>query len=69
MAKKIKVLYPGERLFFLIGDRQVFVSESMPLKDAELIAKQYPGLYFEIIDEPKKKTVKAPQTKAPETIV
>jgi len=53
MKKKIIVLHPEEKLMFSIGDREVKVSDTMPLADAELIASQYPGRYLEIVEEPE----------------
>ncbi|PRY47100.1 hypothetical protein CLV58_101166 [Spirosoma oryzae] len=51
MAKKITVIHSAENLIFSIGDREVKLSESMPIKDAELIDAQYPGLYLKITED------------------
>lgn len=36
---------------FSVADRDIKLSESMPIKDAELIDAQYPGRYLEITED------------------
>lgn len=38
---------------FSFANREVKVSASMPLEEAEYIAKQYPGRYVDVIEEPE----------------
>ncbi|GAB3790144.1 hypothetical protein GCM10028818_59830 [Spirosoma horti] len=53
MAKTIKLHHPDERLVFGFKGRDIIVSKTMPMQDAELIAKQYPGQYLTITEEPE----------------
>jgi len=53
MAKTIILQHPNERLVFGFKGRDIIVSETMPMQDAELINKQYPGLYLTIAEEPE----------------
>jgi len=51
MAKKITVYPAHKNLMFSVADREIKLSESMPIKDAELIDAQYPGRYLEITED------------------
>ncbi|GAB4050446.1 hypothetical protein [Spirosoma litoris] len=54
--KKVIVLNQSTGLTFGIGGRDVSVSETMNVADAEFIKAQYPGVYVDVIDEPEAAT-------------
>ncbi|QMW04088.1 hypothetical protein [Spirosoma foliorum] len=60
--KVVRVLNQAEGIKFGFGERDVVVSESMAIADAERIQGDYPGVYVavvEVVDEPAGAAAKA----------